>query len=152
MDLCISCGLCCSGVIFSYLKVEPAERERPAVRRLPLHDDGRLDLPCPVFEQRCTIYDERPQICADYACDVLIALEAGTTTPEEASALVTRTRALALSVRARVPGTGHLWTDIAAFAQDSDAWRRAHAELLVDIALLRRLLSRFRGDDVKPGG
>lgn len=145
MDLCLACGLCCSGELFPFVEIEPEEARRIAARRLPLHDEGRrLQQPCPAFDGRCRIYEERPRKCADYACDVLAAVEAGTMTLADAAALIDRARAMARSVRARVPGDGDLWKDVTAFAQDDEAWRREHAELLMDLAILRRLLGRFR--------
>ena len=75
---------------------------------------------------------------------MLRAVTSGAMTHGEASALVDRARALVASVRARVPGNARLWLNVEAFTQDGEAWRRDHAELLLDVAILRRMLARFR--------
>jgi len=145
MDLCTACGLCCSGALFPFVELTPEESRRLAARRLPLHDDGRrLHQPCAAYDGRCAVYEDRPRNCAAYECTVLASVDAGTTTPADALALVARSRALAISVRARVPGDADLWLDVATHAEDSEAWRREHAELLLDLGTLRRLLGRFR--------
>ena len=62
----------------------------------------------------------------------------------EAARVLARAKALAASVRSRVEGSGALWRDIEARLQDTPAWRRENAELLLDITVLRETLRRIR--------
>ena len=79
--LCLSCGLCCQGVLHDLVPLEDDELERAARLRLPLLESPlrlAFRLPCPRLEQRrCTVYAERPKTCASYACGVLEAFGAG---------------------------------------------------------------------------
>lgn len=150
MELCLACGLCCDGTLYDRVAVAPEEAARLRARRLPILDDGHLPQPCAAHDGRCTVYEDRPQRCANYECDVLVDLAAGAMTDVEAATLVAKTRALVTSVRARIPGRAFLWRDVADASQDSVAWRREHADLLLDVALLRRLLGRFRAFEDGP--
>lgn len=101
--LCLACGLCCTGLLFDIAPLEADELDRAERLGLPLartpHRDG-FALPCP--RQRgsaCTVYAERPRICASYACGLLRAYRAGAVDPREALERVARLKALADEVR-----------------------------------------------------
>ncbi|GAB6051583.1 hypothetical protein JCM17960_04030 [Magnetospira thiophila] len=71
--LCTECGLCCTGLLFSHVSVSEAEVERLRKRGPALfkRSNGKraFRLPCSCFSKgRCTIYDARPAICANYYC------------------------------------------------------------------------------------
>jgi hypothetical protein len=142
-EVCLACGLCCSGALFGHVLVTPEEGARLG-RRLPILE-GRFLQPCAAHEAdgRCAVYEERPWRCREFACLVLRDVRAGWLPEGDAAALVAQARALAASLRARTPGAGHLFGDLDAFIEDSPAWRRAHAELLLDVGALRALLRRF---------
>lgn len=70
--LCLACGLCCDGTLFTHVALADDERARLHARvRLRSLQDGRvvLDQPCAALrERRCAAYRDRPQGCRDYEC------------------------------------------------------------------------------------
>ena len=82
-SLCRECGLCCNGVLFSYVRLDPEEV-------LPARDLGLKvgSFPKgPGFGQACTafagcqcnIYAERPTYCREFECLLLKSVKAGQT-------------------------------------------------------------------------
>lgn len=75
--LCKSCGLCCSGHLFSWVRLNAPELDQ--VEKLGLRvirDDPRQRgflQPCPVWNGICTVYTspDYPRSCAKYKCKVL---------------------------------------------------------------------------------
>jgi Fe-S-cluster containining protein len=104
--LCVSCGLCCQGVLHDQVPLDADELPRAARLRLPLVDSPlrlAFRLPCPRLEhRRCTVYDERPRACASYACGVLSAFGAGVIDENEALSRIERTRDQAAEVARRL--------------------------------------------------
>ncbi len=80
-DLCLSCGLCCQGVLHDLVPLDEDELDRAHRLRLPVVESPlrlAFRLPCPrLDDRRCTVYAERPGACAAYACDLLRAYGAG---------------------------------------------------------------------------
>ena len=140
MDLCLDCGLCCDGTLFSSVDVAPGEAEG-----LPVVAEGRklkVLQPCPAHDGRCSVYADRPRSCREFSCVPLDAVESGAMTLAEATGLLRRAKAQSVSVRARLRGEGPLWRVVEGRIR-SPEWRRTHADLLLDIALLRELLRRI---------
>ena len=114
-NLCLSCGLCCQGILHDLVPLDEDELERAARLRLPLFESPlrlAFQLPCPRLEERrCTVYAERPRTCATYACAVLRAYGSGEIDEptalsriervREQSALVARTQDEASRAEAR---------------------------------------------------
>jgi Fe-S-cluster containining protein len=137
-ELCTSCALCCDGTLFGSVKIEP--EERPHVR-LPILDADRearrvMLQPCVALEgRRCSVYEERPQSCARYECELRKGLAAGAVSIEEARAKVDRMHARLDVARAAFAAGSQasIWQIIDALdrpksAAEEDAWARAHAE------------------------
>jgi hypothetical protein len=75
-DLCLRCGLCCDGTVFSNIILEPGEEDY--VASLGLHptvaeDKPVAPQPCPAFvDGCCSLYEVgRPKTCHTYACGIL---------------------------------------------------------------------------------
>lgn len=86
-ELCTQCGLCCTGALHNFAKLEPEETEHASGLGLTLRTSGRpgFALPCPMLEGSiCTIYGNRPKVCGRYKCQLLQDLEAGAVTLEVA--------------------------------------------------------------------
>jgi len=88
--VCRACGLCCNGVIFHLVKLQPGDSPR-ALAALGLklkrkqHHDYILQ-PCPAYRNaQCSIYHQRPERCRLFECRQLQRLAAGEIT--EAAAL-----------------------------------------------------------------
>lgn len=83
--LCAACGLCCNGVLFHTVRLQPGDApEELAALGLKLKHKRRLDLilqPCPAHRGSCcAIYAQRPARCRLFACQQLQRLAAGETT------------------------------------------------------------------------
>jgi Fe-S-cluster containining protein len=85
-SLCLECGLCCNGVIFADVRLEPGdEANRLQSLGLPLPPDRKPQIanrkfsqPCPVFDGcRCRIYADRPGYCREFECLLLKSVQAG---------------------------------------------------------------------------
>ena len=88
--LCKSCGLCCTGHLFSRTKLRSAEldsAEELGLNVFRSHPNERgFSQPCPLWLGQCTIYDsaQYPRYCRTYKCKLLKALLAETTSLPEA--------------------------------------------------------------------
>lgn len=87
--LCSACGLCCNGVMFHTVKMQPADS--PSVLsalglRLKRKSSGQyLQQPCPAFcGTHCSIYESRPERCRVFECQQLKRLATGETTEDAA--------------------------------------------------------------------
>ena len=90
VNLCLACGLCCNGVMFHTVRLQPAD-SAPALAALGLRLKRKKGAhyilqPCPAWrEAQCSIYAARPERCRVFACRQLERVAAGETT--EAAAL-----------------------------------------------------------------
>jgi hypothetical protein len=112
--LCLACGLCCNGVIFANVRLQPgddAERlqslglpVRPprAVRQPPF-----VSQPCAALEDcRCRVYADRPQHCRQFECVLFKSVAAGRTQPAEALRIIGAARDRADKVRCLLRALG----------------------------------------------
>lgn len=100
-DICLACGLCCDGVIFADLKLQPGDDASPFASlgaspsadpepsrgpqsaRLPwMSPTGgratKIQQPCIAFDGcSCRIYQQRPKHCREFECLLLHGLKAG---------------------------------------------------------------------------
>lgn len=92
-EICIACGLCCNGVIFADVHLQPGDLpEQLRKAGLPLKPFGKkssvphasaselkckFNQPCSAFEGRCRIYAIRPQHCREFECALLKGVNAG---------------------------------------------------------------------------
>jgi Fe-S-cluster containining protein len=88
--LCAQCGLCCNGVMFHSVALQPADSAKDlASLGLKLKRKRRRNFllqPCPAFQKsQCSIYSARPERCRLFECRQLKRLAAGEIT--EAMAL-----------------------------------------------------------------
>jgi len=80
--LCSQCGLCCNGVTFHSVKLQPADSAKELTAlglRLKRKQRGNFILqPCPAFQNsRCSIYAARPERCRLFECRQLHRVAAG---------------------------------------------------------------------------
>lgn len=80
--LCGACGLCCNGVMFHTVKLQPGDSAKKlAALGLKLKRKKRHDYilqPCPAYrEARCSIYAARPERCRLFECRQLKRVAAG---------------------------------------------------------------------------
>jgi hypothetical protein len=92
-ELCLQCGLCCDGTLFSYINLEEGEREFVESLGLEVVFDGDLVCspePCPAFTGGCcSLYQRgRPETCGSDRCGLLDEYLAETRVLDEALAVV----------------------------------------------------------------
>jgi len=76
-ELCLSCGLCCTGYLFSWVRLKATELT--PLEKLGLNvirNDPRqrgFTQPCPMWNGQCTIYQSHdyPRGCDSYKCKLL---------------------------------------------------------------------------------
>ena len=75
--LCKSCGLCCSGHLFAWVRLNANELDRSEALGLTvIRDDPRqrgFSQPCPLWNGICTVYTspDYPHSCGTYKCTTL---------------------------------------------------------------------------------
>jgi Fe-S-cluster containining protein len=76
--LCLSCGLCCNGVLFGDVKLQ-AEDNAALLRKLGLSiQKVRFKQPCVALDGcRCKIYADRPAYCHKFECLLLKRVHSG---------------------------------------------------------------------------
>ena len=88
MILCKSCGLCCSGHLFAWVKLRSPELvplESLGVHVLREPRQRGFSQPCPLWNGECTIYasPHYPRACKTYKCKLLKqVLDESVTLPE----------------------------------------------------------------------
>lgn len=164
-DLCVECGLCCKGFIHNYAVLYDDEIER--ADRLNLDhfrsenkksEDESADagtsyafrLPCLCHQDgKCSVYPDRPRVCGEYKCDVLVRFLEREVSFEESQALVRETLRLVENVERymELSTVGKsVWQAVEEFCSahdNSEEFRRKHALFLLDVKKLERLLPRF---------
>lgn len=107
-DLCVSCGLCCDGSLFRYVRLASGEAERlsRAGCEVERRRDGSLALRlgCARLEDlRCALYLDRPEGCRAFVCRLGAALEAGSLSLAQAKELAREARARVAEVERALP-------------------------------------------------
>ncbi len=107
-SLCLSCGLCCQGVLHTHALLKPAEIESARALGLTvetIRSGLGFRLPCPLYQdQRCSIYTAaRPHTCGAYQCALLKKYAAGALTYEQSAQRIQRARELYADVIAQLP-------------------------------------------------
>jgi uncharacterized protein len=103
-SICVSCGLCCDGTIFTNLTLregdDPDVMTRAGVALIQRGGRGVVTLPCAALvDRRCTVYRGRPQTCREFRCKLLREHEAGDVGTAEALATIASTIELRDRVR-----------------------------------------------------
>ena len=113
--LCLTCGLCCNGVIFGDVQLQPDENFE-LLETLGLHlfdlrrakknedPDGsplkKFSQPCAAFDGcRCRIYADRPKYCRAFECMLLKDVNAGLMKTADALRIIEKARKRAEKVR-----------------------------------------------------
>jgi uncharacterized protein len=100
--LCLSCGLCCNGVIFADVQVQAGDdvARLHALKLLKRAGAMKFPQPCAMHDGcRCAIYTERPKYCREFECLLLQDAEAGRVSEAEALRVIKNARKKAARVR-----------------------------------------------------
>ncbi len=103
-DLCLACGLCCNGVLFADVKLQPDDDAgQLEALDLPLSKGAgavRCSQPCAAYDgYRCGVYAHRPRYCREFECLLLKSTKTGRTSSEAASRVIRTARERADRVR-----------------------------------------------------
>ncbi len=104
--LCKACGLCCSGHLFAWVRLDASELDKSEMLGLRvIRDDPRqrgFTQPCPVWDGTCTVYSspDYPRSCKRYKCKQLKELVDEKTSLPDAMAKVEHARAMIREVEA----------------------------------------------------
>jgi hypothetical protein len=107
--LCLSCGLCCNGILHTYAVILPNEAERVCALGLTVETTSkglRFRLPCPLLKECfCPVYENenRPNTCKEYQCELLKKFLNGAITLDQALQIIQLTRELLNDVIAQQP-------------------------------------------------
>jgi uncharacterized protein len=140
-QLCLACGLCCNGVIFADVKLQPeedADHLRALGLRLILKAEAggprsaprapHFRQPCAVLDGCiCRIYSERPEYCRQFECLLLKSVKAGRTRSPAALAIIRDARKRAEKVRRLLRALNDTDEDVALNVRFKRAARRLEA-------------------------
>ncbi|MDX2227453.1 MAG: YkgJ family cysteine cluster protein [Verrucomicrobiae bacterium] len=109
--LCTACGMCCNGVLFQSVTLQPDDSPRElkarGIRLKSKRGKTFFDQPCPAHRNcACTIYADRPSRCRIFECQQLRDLEAGRTTESDAQKIIAQAKELTERVRSLLPAAG----------------------------------------------
>jgi uncharacterized protein len=158
-NICLDCGLCCDGTMFSKVDVGEADSVESlaasGVHVLSVDGKSAFRQPCSAFGAGCcSIYENRPAICRGYRCALRTRYDAGETSFGEARSRIVSAIDLRDRIRpelerlAESPGP-HCLGDLyklldAKFAAIESPLRerRQDAEFLLNVNSLKILLLR----------
>ena len=153
--LCLACGLCCDGAVFSWAVLadgdDRAALEAAGAEVRDTADGPALTIPCGALRGTCcSIYDRRPDVCRGFRCRLLRRLDAGRIDLSHALRVVARTKGVCAEVESGVgPELAGAWSRGAAdflrsldSADEPESARTASAPVLLAIAEMRTLLQR----------
>lgn len=105
-ELCLSCGICCKGLLFNRAALKPDEIEMAKDVMLQYFPSGdgksAFRLPCPFQEERCSIYKNRFEACRRYRCDLLKRAANGELNSAESKWIVTKIKNIMSSISLRM--------------------------------------------------
>ena len=104
MSLCLTCGLCCDGTLFSSVPIDKPEAARLKGRVSFVRGGGSMKQPCRALDgSSCRVYEDRPATCRKFRCLALWQVESGEVSEGDAQAFIaevfTRRRRLAETMR-----------------------------------------------------
>ncbi len=111
--LCKACGLCCTGHLFSWVRLKaseltPSEKLGLNVIRNDPRQRG-FTQPCPAWNGQCTIYNSPhyPRGCDSYKCKLLRELLDESVSLPDALAVVENAKDLIRTLEAQLPKSSH---------------------------------------------
>lgn len=151
VELCMACGLCCDGTLFSFVPLNDADTPSSLEVEISINDEnGKLSFaqPCNLYSPRgCAKYANRPTACREFHCYLIEAYRRRDIASSDVRATIGQARQLMDSVTAALKDKGLscvgkalpvLWHEWNACAQGEAglAFRREHAEVVMKIAAL----------------
>lgn len=98
MHLCVSCSICCDGTLFDRLTIKPNEEKMfcPEAQFFDRKEGRRMRLGCTALGEdgACALYENRPDNCRSFKCDLLKNFEADVVSEAHAKAIADEAKAL----------------------------------------------------------
>ena len=147
-QICVSCGICCMGILFDQDE-DPEKYGFAPEPRSPL-----LPLACRLYRDKdpgCIIYADpnRPLICKAYQCQTLKQLLQDGISLEQAQARAKNIKTLLAKILTHFPqsdtpkpANAHIQSVCDSLKLELDSGDQSHLELYLDILFLRLLISR----------
>ncbi len=160
-EICLSCGLCCKGLVGDHVDLKTDEIELASQLGLTPYqkkvDYDAFRLPCSCFkDSKCSVYAHRPKRCSYYQCKLLKEYLQGTTSFEESVELVRKSISLMEAIYQHIGGidpSKRIWEQIRNFMElqarsvNSEESRRLIARLLLDVKKLSIICSSHFDDE-----
>lgn len=154
-ELCLACGLCCEGTLYTKAIIGPEELEDSRAIGMQTYTDPSGEVgfrfPCNYLDGACcTRYDQwRPSVCSGFLCAVQLKVKKGTMTPDEARTKVGKARSLRDNVAAVVPEGETMASAVLRFltADDNDP---ASSALDPQFAVRMFVLQRYLDEEFRP--
>lgn len=147
--LCVSCGMCCNGILFTNARAEP--EEVPRLRALgleveqPRPDRLQFRLPCRHHHDgHCGIYSDRFLKCRTFRCALLKRLDSGEATLAEAQATVDQAKRMVARLADLDPAATQFRTRSERRAAAGEATAPERRVLIESLALDLFLDRKFR--------
>lgn len=161
VELCLSCGLYCKGILHDRIDLETDEIELVSQLGLTPYkkkvDYDAFCLPCPCFkDSKCSVYAHQPRNCSGYQCKLLKGYLQGTISFEESIELVKKAISLMEAIYQHIGGidpSKRIWEQIRGFMElqarsvNSEESRRITARLLLDVKKLSTICSSHFDDE-----
>ena len=114
--LCMACGMCCNGVLFEIVRLQPQdsikELEKLGMQINRRKTEPYFKQPCRMLDGcSCTIYEQRPTRCRRFECLQLKLLAAGEITEADAAVKIAEARELVGKVQTLLADAGDLATE-----------------------------------------
>ena len=109
--LCKSCGLCCTGHLFIWIRLKASELDRSQALGLNvIRSDPRqrgFTQPCPLWRGIGTIYDspDYPRVCRNYQCNLLKELLDEKISLPHASSIIQQTKQMIRKLEVLLPAS-----------------------------------------------
>ena len=111
--LCKSCGLCCTGHLFAWVRLRAVELDASQALGLNvIRSDPRqrgFMQPCPLWQGQCTVYTlpQYPRVCRSYQCKLLKELLDETIPLPEALTVVQQAKEMIVEVESLLPDSSN---------------------------------------------
>ena len=159
--LCKECGLCCERVFHNFAFIIDkndcliAQKASIPIEYNKYENIISFSLPCPVFDELCSIYPERPSVCIGHKCDLLKKVLYDKMVLEDALVIVIKMKnilhkllpelqTLARNDKANNPS--HLMNILLDSMEDEHSrieFKKANKQLIMDFTVFRFLKKKY---------
>jgi len=157
--LCKACGLCCKGILHTYVglkteEVPTAENLGLDVVNLSIETEAyHFILPCHLWKGECSIYNglEKPAACGNYCCKLLWDVQKGDISLDQALFYVEKTTRLITEMKGKIPiiqnrsFKGRIINFIPQLKEKASNGDSETGALLLKIGILLACFSRYFG-------